>query len=52
MDYVQDVLGGEYVYTIELRDKGKNGFLIPKEEILPSSVESFEGIKCLLTHME
>lgn len=52
VDYVQNVIGGDYVYAIELRDKGRHGFLLPKEEILPTSKEAFEGLKYLLENME
>lgn len=52
VDYVQDVVGADYVYAVELRDKGKNGFLLPKEEILPTSLEAFEGVKYLLRNMK
>jgi hypothetical protein len=32
-------------FTIELRDKGKNGFLLPEEEIIPTGQEMFEAVK-------
>lgn len=50
--YVQDVIGAEYTYITELRDDGKHGFVIPEKEILPTSVECFEGIRHMLDHMK
>lgn len=52
MDYVKDMASGKYVYAVELRDRGNHGFLLPPEEILPTSEEAFEGVKYLLRHMK
>lgn len=35
----------KYAYTVELRDTGAYGFLLPPEQILPSGEETFEGVK-------
>lgn len=51
MDYAH-VIGAEYSYAVELRDKGKHGFLLPKEEILPTCEESFAGVKSILKSMK
>ncbi|OWA53087.1 Carboxypeptidase B [Hypsibius exemplaris] len=37
----------KYVYTVELRDTGEFGFLLPAEQILPSGLETFEGVKVI-----
>ena len=34
----------KYSYAVELRDTGRHGFLLPKEEILPSSEETFAAV--------
>lgn len=34
----------KYSYAVELRDTGRHGFLLPEEEILPSSEETFAGV--------
>lgn len=40
-----------YVYTVELRDQGDNGFILPAEEILPNNIESYEAVKYLLDNI-
>lgn len=37
----------KYSYSIELRDTGRYGFLLPESEILPSSEETMAGIVSL-----
>ncbi|KAL8677645.1 MAG: hypothetical protein Q9186_005951 [Xanthomendoza sp. 1 TL-2023] len=48
VDYVADVTGAGWAFTSELRDTGGFGFVLPKEEILPSGVESWAGLRFLL----
>lgn len=52
VDYVHDVTKGDYVFTLELRDTGRNGFVLPADQILPSGQETFEGVKYLLRNMK
>jgi len=33
---------------VELRDGGKHGFLLPADQILPTGVETWEGVKALV----
>ncbi|KAH8591552.1 zinc carboxypeptidase [Bisporella sp. PMI_857] len=51
IDYVQDVTKAKYVFTIELRDTGTNGFVLPASQIVPSGVETFAGFRHLLLNM-
>ncbi|XP_070001571.1 carboxypeptidase B isoform X1 [Penaeus vannamei] len=44
-DYVKGVVEVPYVYTIELRDQGYYGFLLPPEQILPTCEETWEAIR-------
>ncbi|MDK2413314.1 M14 family zinc carboxypeptidase, partial [Aphanizomenon sp. 202] len=44
-DYVKGVAEVPYVYTIELRDQGYYGFLLPPEQILPTCEETWEAIR-------
>jgi len=37
--------------TVELRDTGNNGFVLPPAQILPSGEEMWAGFKYLLTNM-
>lgn len=48
VDYAYDVAKANYSYNFELRDTGLYGFLLPANQILPSSVETFAGVKYLL----
>ncbi|KAG6364297.1 hypothetical protein INS49_005897 [Diaporthe citri] len=52
VDYVNDVTGADYVFTVELRDTGRNGFVLPASQILPTGQESYEGVKYLLRNMK
>ncbi|CAG0885786.1 unnamed protein product [Cyprideis torosa] len=45
MDWAKDKLGVKHSYTFELRDTGRYGFLLPTEQIEPTSKETFEGLK-------
>lgn len=41
-----------FVYTIELRDRGDDGFLLPPDQILPSGIETWEGVKALVLEID
>lgn len=51
VDYSYDVTKIKYSYTTELRDTGANGFVLPANQILPSGIESWAGVKYLLDNM-
>jgi len=38
-------------WTIELRDTGQSGFLLPPEQIIPSCEENFAAVKRLMHHV-
>jgi len=44
-DWAKGVPEIKYSYTIELRDKGDVGFLLPPQEILPTCEETWEAIR-------
>ncbi|KAI1465123.1 uncharacterized protein F4812DRAFT_132881 [Daldinia caldariorum] len=50
-DYVTDVNKAEYGWAIELRDTGRNGFTLPANQILPTGIEVWEGMKYLFANM-
>lgn len=52
VDYVDAVIGADYSVTIELRDRGEHGFVLPKKEILPTAEETWAGIKYLLANIK
>ncbi|OAA72837.1 carboxypeptidase A1 precursor [Akanthomyces lecanii RCEF 1005] len=51
VDYVADVVKGDYTFTSELRDTGRYGFVLPPDQIRPSGEEAFAGLASLLTNM-
>lgn len=51
VDYVNDVSKSKYTFTIELRDTGTNGFVLPASQILPTGVETWAGFRYLLVNM-
>ncbi|KAK2765955.1 hypothetical protein FQN54_007470 [Arachnomyces sp. PD_36] len=52
VDFNQDVVGTEYVFTAELRDTGDYGFILPAEQIVPTGEETWEGVKALIAGLE
>lgn len=52
VDYVYDVTKAEYSFTTELRDTGMNGFVLPPDQIAPSGVEAFAGLRYLLLNIQ
>jgi murein tripeptide amidase MpaA len=50
-DYIGDVAGAEFSLTIELRDTGSAGFVLPASQILPSGREQWAGMRYLLANM-
>jgi len=51
VDYIQDVTKAKYTFTIELRDTGTYGFVLPTSQILPTVVETYAGFRYLLLNM-
>ncbi|KAL8894456.1 MAG: hypothetical protein Q9207_008498 [Kuettlingeria erythrocarpa] len=51
VDYLADVTKAQYSFTSELRDTGNYGFVLPADQILPSGVEAFAGLKYLLSNL-
>ena len=50
-DWTYGQLKVKYSFSVELRDKGRYGFLLPKEQIIPTGEETFEGLKALVKAM-
>ena len=36
-----------YSFIAELRDRGDNGFLLPRQQIIPTAEETWEGVKLI-----
>lgn len=51
-DYVLEKIGGRYTYTLELRDKGQKGFILPPSEIKPTATESIAGAMHMMENMK
>jgi carboxypeptidase A4 len=51
VDYSKDVAGVKYPLTIELRDKGEKGFVLPPEDIKPSGEEFWAGFIAYVEHL-
>ncbi|XP_074421453.1 carboxypeptidase B2 [Larus michahellis] len=49
-DWAYD-LGIKYSFTIELRDTGTYGFLLPPQEIEPTCLEAFSAVKEIAQHV-
>ncbi len=52
VDYVADVTKAQYSFTSELRDTGKYGFVLPTDQIAPSGVEAWAGLRYLLGNLK
>lgn len=50
-DWVYGSMGIKYAFVFELRDTGDKGFLLPKEQIIPTAEETFAAIHSLSTNM-
>ncbi|XP_049779854.1 zinc carboxypeptidase-like [Schistocerca cancellata] len=48
LDWVMGVLGKRFVFVWELRDKGQYGQLLPADQIIPNSEETFDSILSIL----
>ena len=48
VDYIYGAGKADWSYTIELRDTGDFGFVLPPDQIKPSVEEQWEGIQVML----
>lgn len=46
-DWAKGKAGIKYSYTVELRDKGRYGFLLPASQIIPTGRETFAAVKAM-----
>ncbi|XP_033334246.2 carboxypeptidase B [Megalopta genalis] len=47
-DWAKGVAGIKYAYTVELRDRGTYGFLLPASQIMPTAREIWAGIRTIV----
>jgi hypothetical protein len=46
-DWARGVAGIKFSYCYELRDTGRNGFILPPDQIIPSGEETFLAVKSM-----
>ena len=46
-DWAKGIAGVKYSYTIELRDSGHHGFLLPASAIEPTGKEIYQSLRTL-----
>ncbi|KAF2272357.1 uncharacterized protein EI97DRAFT_212145 [Westerdykella ornata] len=51
VDYAYEKANATYSMTVELRDTGRYGFVLPPEQIKPSGEEMWAGLKYVLENM-
>jgi len=51
-DWAKGVAGIKYSYTVELRDQGDFGFLLPRSQIVPTGEEMWAAIQAAVEEME
>ncbi|KAG8860755.1 hypothetical protein FRB91_001019 [Serendipita sp. 411] len=51
-DYSYVVTGVKYTFAAELRDTGTYGFVLPANQIYPTGIETWAGVRYLLTNMK
>merc|ERR1712117_474004 len=50
-DWYKGVLGTRFSFTTELRDTGLHGFILPKEQIIPSGEEMWAGFEVVINRL-
>jgi len=50
-DWYKGVLGTRFSFTTELRDTGLHGFILPKEQIIPSGEEMWAGFEVVINRI-
>jgi len=50
-DWYKGVLGSRFAYTTELRDTGRYGFELPKDQIIPSGEEMWAAFEVVIARM-
>jgi carboxypeptidase A4 len=51
VDYAFEVAKASFSMTVELRDTGRYGFVLPAAQIVPSAEEMWAGLSYLLKNM-
>lgn len=51
-DYIKGIYGKRLSYTYELRDRGRYGFLLPPNQIIPTGEETMDSLVALFKEAE
>ena len=51
-DWAKGVAGIKYSYTVELRDDGEQGFLLPDDQIIPTGQEIYKAVRASASFIE
>ncbi|KAF9131434.1 hypothetical protein BGW39_001814 [Mortierella sp. 14UC] len=52
VDYVYEVVKAKVAMAVELRDTGRNGFMLPAEQILPTGEETWAALAAILDNIK
>jgi hypothetical protein len=52
VDYAYEVAKAGVAMAVELRDTGRNGFMLPAEQILPTGEETWAGLGAILDNIK
>lgn len=52
IDWVHQEVRVPYVFTVEMRDKGDFGFLLPEDQIQPATEEVWAGVEAILSYLK
>jgi len=50
-DWYKGSLGSRFSFTTELRDTGRHGFVLPKDQIIPSGEEMWAGFEVVINRL-
>jgi len=50
-DWAKGLGGFKYSYTIEVRDTGRYGFILPANQIIPTAEETWEAVQVMARHI-
>ncbi|KAF9106540.1 hypothetical protein BGX29_009181 [Mortierella sp. GBA35] len=52
VDYAYEVAGAKVAMAVELRDTGRNGFMLPADQILPTGEETWAALAAILDNIK
>ena len=52
MDWAHGVAGIKYSFSLELRDRGRYGFFLPRNLIVPTAEETFTGLLAMASEIK